>query len=72
MKISKIKTAKGKDGIEINDFRYRKDKTLVSGEISWRCTNRSCSASLKTNNAVTSIKQAPSEHNHNPPDKSIP
>lgn len=72
MKIIKIKTAKGKDGIEINDFRYRKDKVLVSGEISWRCPNRNCSASLKTNSAVTIVKQKPSEHNHSPPDKHIP
>ncbi|KAG8313156.1 hypothetical protein J6590_006713 [Homalodisca vitripennis] len=71
-KINKIKTAKGKDGIAINDFRYGKDKTLVSGEISWRCTNRNCSASLRTDSAVTCVKQTHSEHNHNPADKYIP
>lgn len=72
MNIIPIKTVKGRDGIEVNKFRYRKDKTLVTGEISWRCTNKKCSASLKTNNAMTSLKSKPSVHNHEPPDTETP
>lgn len=71
-KINQIKTAKGRDGIEINSFRYRKDKVLVTGDISWRCTNSKCPASLKTNKTLTSIKSKPTDHNHDPPDINIP
>lgn len=68
MKIIKIKTSRGRDGIEVNLFKYRKDKTLASGEISWRCLERKCSASLRTNNAVTALssKLTPDLHNHEP------
>lgn len=66
--IIKIKTCKGKEGIQVNTFQYRKDKTLVSGEIVWRCVKYKCSASLKTNNAVTSLKSKPMPHSHDPPE----
>lgn len=67
MKITKIKTSRGKEGIEVRNYKYRKDKTLVTGEISWRCLSRTCSASLKTNHAVTVVKSSPPQHNHDPP-----
>lgn len=63
---------KGKDGIEVNKYRYRKERILMTGEISWRCTNRNCSASLKTNQALTSVKSKPFAHNHDPPDMDTP
>lgn len=69
--ILKIKTAKNKDGIEIDKYRYRKDHTLASGEISWRCTNRKCSSSLKTNHAITTVTSKPSSHNHKPPENDV-
>lgn len=73
MKINKIKTAKGKEGIEVNTFRYRKDKLLVTtGEVSWRCTFKNCSASLKTNSAVTLVRTKPTTHNHEPPNSETP
>lgn len=74
MKIIKIKTSRGKDGIEVNLFKYRKDKTMANGEISWRCLDRKCSASLKTNNAVTAVtsKYTPGLHNHEPQTPSEP
>lgn len=68
MKIVKIKTAKGKEGIEIDKFRYRKDKTLATGEINRRCTIRGCASSVKRNHAVSAVKNKPSSHNHKPPD----
>lgn len=73
MKINKIKTAKGKEGIEVNKFRYRKDKPLITtGEVNWRCTFKNCSASIKTNSTVTVVKSKPTAHNHEPPDTKTP
>lgn len=64
-----FKTAKGNIGIVHESFNYRKCNSLTSGEISWRCTNKTCSASLKTCGNIKTVKSKSGSHNHQPPAK---
>lgn len=66
------KTNRGNLGLNYEKFSFRKDRTLASGDISWRCTTRKCGATLKTNTAVTVVKLKNGIHNHPEPGSPTP
>ncbi|KAL5239485.1 hypothetical protein ACI65C_006895 [Semiaphis heraclei] len=41
-------------------------QTLVSGDISWRCVKKTCSAYVKTNSSKTKLTEIKDSHTHNP------
>jgi len=50
-------------------FRYVKyyvSKNLVSGDISWRCVKKTCSAYVKTNNSKTKLTEIKDSHTNDP------
>jgi len=67
MKINKYTTLKGNVGLEVDSFKYRKGKDLVSGLISWRCINKDCSAAMKTDLRMSVVKSKSGVHKHLPP-----
>ena len=46
------------------DFRYRFHKTLKNGNESWRCSNKSCKATLKTDGENLMVVETNGEHCH--------
>ncbi|CAI6362458.1 unnamed protein product [Macrosiphum euphorbiae] len=50
-------------------FRYFKNhvsRTLVSGDISWRCVKKTCSSYVKTNSSKTKLTEIKDSHTHDP------
>lgn len=64
MEILKVKTSKGKECIVINNFKFRKIGQLKNGDLSWRCTVRSCLCRVRTNAAVSDVLSIRHSHNH--------
>jgi hypothetical protein len=46
------------------DFIYRFHKTLNNGNVSWRCSNKSCKATLKTDGENLMVVETNSAHCH--------
>jgi len=64
---TKIKTymsSRNNVGIVVDNYKYRKDKILVSGDRSWRCVVKGCSARLNTNSSMSRIKNMTGHHTH--------
>lgn len=72
MKIKIIKTARGNTGINCDKYNYRKDRTLTSEDISWRCVVKKCLASLKSCNEMKTLKSKSGTHNHLPAEDASP
>ncbi|XP_039292923.1 uncharacterized protein LOC120353401 [Nilaparvata lugens] len=64
-------TTKGNKKIEYDGFSYRKDRLLVSGDLSWRCINKYCKATMETDKQITRILKVGSHH-HSHPSSIIP
>lgn len=67
MILKTIKTSRGNLGVNYENFNYRKDRSLTTGEVKWRCLNRLCPASIKTCSAIKKVKGTFGVHNHPPP-----
>lgn len=61
---TKCQTSRGNPAIRYKSFLFRKDRALVTGDISWRCTSKECKASIKTDEAITDIKEVLGKHTH--------
>ena len=62
-----IKSEKQKDQLLYNGYAYRKyQENNEKDLIYWRCVQKTCRSSIKTNISVSEIKISPSEHSHNP------
>lgn len=64
MSLKTITTARGNVAIQYKNFNYRKDRTLASGDVSWRCVSRKCTAALKTSNDLKTLRSKSGLHNH--------
>lgn len=64
MNFEKTVSNKGNEMLIFNDFKFRKFRILSSGNISWRCSQKKCSAMLETNQHVSEIIKAKDDHNH--------
>jgi hypothetical protein len=64
MEWSISETNRGKKSLLYDGFTYRIDSLLKSGDISWRCTLKTCKASLRTDGESKLLISANTEHNH--------
>jgi hypothetical protein len=52
----------------VNGFKFRKGYVSSKGPISWRCTNKTCSVTVKTDSSCENLIGAENgEHTHDPP-----
>jgi hypothetical protein len=58
------KQIEGNKCLILEDFRYRFHKTLKNGNVSWRCSNKSCKATLKTDGENLMVVETNGEHCH--------
>ncbi|KAG8316081.1 hypothetical protein J6590_058826 [Homalodisca vitripennis] len=56
------KTKNGNPCIICNNIKYRQQRILKNGEISWRCLGRNCGASIKTDSGMTSVLVCNQKH----------
>lgn len=61
------KTNKGNHKIVYKNFNYRKERTLVSKDISWRCMKGGCLATLRTDSLISKIIKTNGSHSHASP-----
>lgn len=57
-------TSAGKNYLIQNGFKFRETRTLTNGTISWRCCNKDCSSTMKTDGKKTIIIDPKISHNH--------
>jgi len=64
MEFKITETNRGNKCLLSEDFRYRFHKTLRNGNESWRCSNKSCKATLKTDGEHLMVVETNGEHCH--------
>jgi hypothetical protein len=64
MPLNLVKTSKGNDAVLHNGYKFRKDRELNSGEISWRCIKKTCRSTIKTSSALLITRDSTNPHNH--------
>jgi hypothetical protein len=62
MEFKITETNRGNKCLISEDFRYRFHKTLKNGNESWRCSNKSCKATLKTDGENLMVVETNGEH----------
>lgn len=72
MSLKTTKTSRGNLAVQYENFNFRKDRTLSTGDVNWRCLDRKCTASLKTCASVKKLLSKSGHHNHTPPVNSSP
>ncbi|XP_039297804.1 uncharacterized protein LOC120354534 [Nilaparvata lugens] len=63
--IKKFKTQRGAIAIEIDGYKFRKDRAMANGRVSFRCLKIGCSMTLKTNAEMENVLETNRSHNHN-------
>jgi hypothetical protein len=56
------RTKQNKPCIIIDKHKFRKDRVLASGDISWRCLGTACNASVRTDSKIGDILSIKSNH----------
>ena len=69
IEVNLTETNKGANSLICDGFRFRVDKALKSKEISWRCTAKSCTARVRTDENGSMIVQQKNTHNHDANDR---
>jgi len=69
MEVNLTETNKGVNSLICDGFRYRVDKVLKSKQISWRCTTKSCSARVRTDENGSMIVQHKNKYKHDANDR---
>ena len=64
MEFKITETNRGNKCLISEDFRYRFHKTLKNGKVSWRCSNKSYKATLKTDGENLMVVETNREHCH--------
>ena len=64
MELVKTVTNRGVQCIVWNNFKYRRQRVMTTGNISWRCTVKNCVATLQTNSDANEIVFIRDEHKH--------
>ena len=64
MDILHTETSRGVNSLIIDSHTYRKVSVLKNGNISYRCTIKSCKARVTTDSDGMSIVKTLNEHNH--------
>jgi hypothetical protein len=62
--IQTFTTIRGRPGIIYEGFRYRRDRELGSGRVTWRCLSKSCSTTIRTNLEVDKVVGIHGKHSH--------
>ncbi|KAG8277276.1 hypothetical protein J6590_046019 [Homalodisca vitripennis] len=62
MLFSVDKTKTGKPCILFNGTKYRQQRILKNGDVSWRCLGKSCGASIKTDAGITQVITCNQKH----------
>ena len=71
MDITLIEINKGRKSIVCDDYRYRVDVELKSGEIACRCISKGCKARICTDSSVSMILRHKNAHDHETDDRQI-
>ncbi|RZF47165.1 hypothetical protein LSTR_LSTR016340 [Laodelphax striatellus] len=66
MTLTETTTNKGNPAVLLNNFKFRKYRTLASGEIVWRCLNKNCNIQIKTDLKNVLLSDPTTKHNHPP------
>ena len=64
-------TNKGKKSLIYESYVFRIDNVLKSSDISWRCTNRTCKARLRTDSAMSTIVPVNLSHSHDADERKV-
>ena len=64
MNFERTVTNKGKECLIYKNSRFRKATKYVTNQIKWRCSIKTCSASIVTDPDVSSIIAEAKQHNH--------
>jgi hypothetical protein len=59
-------TTKNRQCLIFRNFKFHFSRNLVSGDISWRCVKKNCSAYVKTNHLKSTLIDIKDIHNHEP------
>lgn len=62
-----FKMTKVNKGINYEHFKYRKHSPFAGGEMSFRCMEKQCLASLRTCANIKAVKSISGVHNHPAP-----
>lgn len=63
LKMETMLSERGKKLIIVNKYTFRKDKESLSG-VSYRCTKKSCTASITVDISEQVLLQTKNQHNH--------
>ena len=69
MDILHTETNRGKKSIIYDEHTYRQVNILKNGNISYRCTNKSCKTTVSTDGNGRTIFKTSKEHNHTADDR---
>ncbi|KAG8335070.1 hypothetical protein J6590_077424 [Homalodisca vitripennis] len=62
MKFTIELSQKGKPCLHYDGYKYREHRTLVNGDINWRCLGRTCGASVRTDQNRTELTVCNKKH----------
>jgi hypothetical protein len=62
--VTRTDTNKGKKCIIVDGFSFRINYYLKNGDVSWRCTNYKCKATIKTKDDNQTVLSGNLEQNH--------
>ena len=62
--VTRTDTNKGVKCIIVDGFSFRISCYLKNGDVSWRCTNYKCKATIKTKDDNQTVLSGNLEHNH--------
>ncbi|KAG8304978.1 hypothetical protein J6590_081090 [Homalodisca vitripennis] len=60
-------TKTGKPCVVFNNYKYRQNRILKTGEVSWRCLGNNCGASIRTNANTTRVTMFNQKHSEQHP-----
>ncbi|CAI6376749.1 unnamed protein product [Macrosiphum euphorbiae] len=66
MEFNIINTTKNRECLIFRNYKFHFSRNLVSGNISWRCIKKDCSAYVKTNCSKSTLIEIKDIHNHEP------
>lgn len=55
MEITRLKSTRGHEAIVVEGYKYTYNRTTLSGDIAWRCTNRECGFLIFTDSTATTL-----------------
>lgn len=64
-------TSRGKKSLVYDGFSFRFERAMKNGDISWRCTVKSCNSRVITDEGCKTLLSGRTEHNHDTSERKI-